>query len=71
MAANIRMRASKALVNNGSRSMKKFCTVRDNELTPWSIRACSLPVALSPELKKAILKVSNFSMTLCDRSRLT
>ena len=24
----------KALVNNGSRSLKKFCTVRDNELTP-------------------------------------
>ena len=47
----MRISASRALVKRGSRSMKKFWTVRDRLLTPWSMRAWSLPVAFSSVLK--------------------
>ena len=39
LAANMRISARAALVNSGSRSTKKFCTVLERLLTPWSIRA--------------------------------
>ena len=57
-----------ALVNSGRRSMKKFCTVRDRLLTPWSILVCSFPVSLSVFEKKAMRKVRILSMTAWERS---
>ena len=48
--------------------MKKFCTVLDRLLTPWSILAWTLPVEFSSAEKYAILKVRTLSMTLWERS---
>ena len=48
------MRASTELTIIGRRLMKKFCMVRDMLLAPWSIRAWSIPGALSLRAKKAI-----------------
>ena len=46
--------ASTELTIIGSRLMKKFWIVREMLLAPWSIRAWSIPGALSLRAKKAI-----------------
>ena len=53
-AAKMRMRASTELTIIGRRLMKKFWIVREMLLAPWSIRAWSMPGALSLRAKNAI-----------------
>ena len=54
LAAKMRMSARTELTIIGSRLMKKFWMVREMLLAPWSMRAWSMPGALSLRAKKAM-----------------